>query len=344
VVARAAQIKAPLLHIAGWYDNFLRGHLDLNEQLQSHPDEQVRRHHRLIIGPWDHGAYMSVQPSASGVRDFGPGVSGGPALVQNILFQWFDHWLAGKETPLLDAPRVRYYVTGERAWREAEAWPPAHTSLRYYLHSGGRANSRLGDGVLSPDTPAAEPADSFGYDPADPVPTVGGRLLAPVFGPGGIQDQARVEEREDVLVYTSARLTTPLAIAGPICVTLFAASSARDTDFTAKLVDVEPDGFCANIAEGIIRARYRNSTAHPELLQPGQVVEYSIDLWHAAHTFRPGHRLRLEISSSNFPRFDRNPNAEVNPGAATAADLQVAVQQVLHDPEHPSYLSLPVVG
>jgi putative CocE/NonD family hydrolase len=245
------------------------------------------------------------------------------------------------DTPLLEEPRVRYFVMGENAWREASSWPPEHTHVNYYLHSGGRANSRMGDGALATEPPATEPPDSFVYDPLDPVPTAGGRTLLMV--PGGVQNQAKIEERDDVLVYSSHRLVTPVTIAGPVSVTLFASSSAPDTDFTAKLVDVEPDGYCANLAEGIIRARYRNGRDREDMLEPGAVTEFVIDPWDVAHTFRSSHRIRLEISSSNFPHFDRNLNSRVDPAAGTAAEVRKAVQQVSHTAKHPSHVTLPVV-
>jgi uncharacterized protein len=336
-LARVGDIRAPLLQIAAWYDNFLRGHLDLNARLQRQGE------HRLVIGPWDHEAYLSLGLSQAGERDFGPSAISGPTLVADLALQWFDHWLAGKETPLMDTRPVRYFMMGDNAWQEAGTWPPASTPTRWYLRSGGRANTRHGDGALTLETPGAEPADSYRYNPADPVPSLGGRTLHPNLGPAGVQNQATLEEREDVLVYTSARLTTRLAVAGPVSVTLFAASSAPDTDFTAKLIDVEPDGYCANIAEGIIRARYRNGEPHEELLEPGEVTEFGIDLWDVAHTFRTGHRIRLEISSSNFPRFDRNLNSAVSPGLAGSGELQVADQQVWHDANHASHLTLPVL-
>jgi putative CocE/NonD family hydrolase len=336
-LARVGDIRAPLLQIAAWYDNFLRGHLDLNARLQR------QGQHRLVIGPWDHEAYLSLRLSRAGERDFGPSAISGPTLVADLGLQWFDHWLAGKETPLVDTRPVRYFMMGDNTWQEAGSWPPASTPTRWHLRSGGRANTRHGDGALTLEAPGAEPADSYRYNPADPVPSLGGRTLHPNLGPAGVQNQATLEEREDVLVYSSARLTTRLAVAGPVSVTLFAASSAPDTDFTAKLVDVEPDGYCANIAEGIIRARYRSGEPREELLEPGEVTEFSIDLWDVAHTFQAGHRIRLEISSSNFPRFDRNLNSTVSPELAGSEELQAADQQVWHDSNHASHLTLPVL-
>ena len=231
---------------------------------------------------------------------------------------------------------------GENVWKETDSWPPAHTVVPYYLHSAGQANSRMGDGVLDTEPPGTEPPDSYVYDPFDPVPTAGGRSMIDVLP--GVENQAQVEERQDVLVYTTPRLAEPVAITGPVSVTVYASSSAPDTDFTAKLVDVEPDGYCANIAEGIIRARYRHGCDREEFLEPGKVTEFCIDLWDMAHTFQPDHRIRLEISSSNFPRFDRNLNSRVTPALGSAEDAQKAVQQVFHDAPYPSRLSLPVAS
>jgi hypothetical protein len=168
--------------------------------------------------------------------------------------------------------------------------------------------------------------------------------MAPSWCTAGVQDQANVEERDDVLVYTSAHLARPLAIAGPVSVVLFASSSAPDTDFTAKLVDVEPSGYCANLAEGILRVRYRGGAAREALLAPGEIAELRIDLLDVAHTFQAGHRIRLEISSSNFPKYDRNPNSARPPAEAGPEDLATAVQHVHHDARHPSHLLLPVIA
>jgi putative CocE/NonD family hydrolase len=337
VAARADQVQAPLLQIAAWYDNFLRGQIELHEKLQG------RGEHRIVIGPWDHEAYLSLGLSTSGERDFGPVALSGPAFAAELAFQWFDHWLEGKDTGTGVLPNVRYFATGANEWREAPSWPPTTTSTHYFLHSGGRANTRHGDGMLTSERAGSEAADGFRYDPKDPVPSTGGRTLHPAFGPGGIQDQSEVEERKDVLVYTSGLLTGPVTVAGKVGVTLYAASSAPDTDFTAKLVDVEPGGYCANIAEGIVRARYRSGDGSETLLIPGEATEFHIDLWDVAHIFKEGHRIRLEISSSNFPRFSRNLNSEVSPEVGAVENIRDATQQVLHDAEHPSHLTLPLV-
>jgi putative CocE/NonD family hydrolase len=228
---------------------------------------------------------------------------------------------------------------GENRWRDEHEWPLARTRYTpYYLRSGGRADTAAGDGTLDPRAPGEEPPDHFVYDPDDPVPTRGGNTLILAMG---VADQRPVEARPDVLVYTSAVLMEPLEVTGPITVTLHAASSAPDTDFTAKLVDVRPDGYAQNLADGIVRARYRQSRSVPTPLVPGEVSTFPIDLWATSHVFRPGHRLRVEISSSNFPRFDRNLNTGLD--QATGTRRQAARQTVLHDSRYPSHILLPVI-
>ena len=339
-VARADRIQVPVLHMSAWYDTCLKGHVDLDSALRLGSDERVRDQHRLVLGPWDHSAYYNKRPTCAGERDFGPEVMTGPDTLADVAFQWFDQWLRCKPAESLPEKRIRYFQMGENVWRDSDVWPPAHRLVPYYLHSAGAANSRMGDGVLSTEPPGGEPRDSYVYDPFDPVPTAGGRSMIDVLP--GVENQAQVEERQDVLVYTTPRLAEPVAITGPLSVTLYASSSAPDTDFTAKLVDVEPDGYCANIAEGIVRARYRRGCDREEFLEPGEVTEFRIDLWDMAHTFQPNHRIRLEISSSNFPRFDRNLNSRVTPALGSAEDAQKAVQQVFHDAKHSSRLDLPV--
>jgi putative CocE/NonD family hydrolase len=341
-VARADRIQVPVLHMSAWYDTCLRSHMDLYSALELRGDERVRDKHRLLLGPWDHSAYYNKRPTCAGERDFGPEVMTGPDVLAGIVFQWFDYWLRGEGEGFLPESKVRYFQMGENVWKDVDSWPPPYTMVPYYLHGAGQANSRMGDGALSTEAPGTEPLDSYVYDPFDPVPTRGGRSMIDVLP--GIENQAQVEERQDVLVYTTPRLAEPVAITGPVSLTLYASSSAPDTDFTAKLVDVEPDGYCANIAEGIVRARYRNGLDREEFLEPGEVTEFHIDLWDMAHTFQPNHRIRLEISSSNFPRFDRNLNSRVTPALGSAEDARKAVQQVFHAAPHPSHLSLPVAS
>lgn len=342
-VAQAHQISVPVLHLTGWYDGFLLGHLDFQRRLQEHPDAHVRDESRLIVGPWDHHSYLSpTRSSWSGDRDFGAKALSGLGFSTPVVMTWFQRWLRNDRSADT-GPAVRYYQMGERRWQDATQWPPSDAApLELHLSSEGRANSSSGDGRLTADrTDASTAADSYTYDPANPVPTWGGRHLGLEFAPSGVQDQSAIEGRDDVLVYTGETLTDAIVVAGRIEVRLFARTTAPDTDFCAKLVDVEPDGYAAIIAEGLVRARYRDGRDRPSDVEPGAVVAYTIDAWDTAHTFEPGHRIRLEITSSNFPRHDRNLNQSIS--AAPGELPAIAVQTILHDPQHPSRLFLPVV-
>jgi uncharacterized protein len=346
VPAQAERIRVPVLHVSGLYDNLLPGHLALEDALRRHSDARVRDSHRFVLGPWDHEAYQSSRPSSAGDYDFGPGAPNAYALLRTLSREWFDHWLLERETPLLGRPHARFYRTGSDSWHEAEQWPPAHAATPLYLAGGGHANSRNGDGRLRWEPPQAheQASDRFRYDPFDPVPTNGGRTLAPVFGNAGIHDQAAIEDRADVLVYTSPALARELTLAGRATLELIAASSCEDTDFTAKLVDVEPDGYCRNLAGGIVRARFRDGGPREQLLVAEQPTAFTIDLQAVSHCFRPGHRIRLEVSSSNFPAYDRNLNSAVAPAQGGDRDARVALQTVFHDEQRQSRLLLPVVS
>lgn len=341
VVAHADRVSVPVLQVAAIADQFYKGHIDAYRAVTDKAQPAARESHRLVIGPWDHEAYTGMFPSRNGDIECGPEAVSNEVL-SRLTFDWFSRWLKQETVP--EMPRVRYFMTGDFEWRDSADWPPPCRSVAYYLHSAGQANSRLGDGSLSTEAPGAEPADSYAYDPADPVPTVGGRVLMPAFGTGGARNQAQVELREDILCYTTPLLASRLSVAGPVTLKLYIASSAVDTDYTAKLVDVYPDGFCANIAEGILRARYRDSRSEQRLLSPGEPTELTVDLWDACHSFLPGHRVRLEVSSSNFPRFDRNFNVAATPATVALEDGQVAIQQVFHDAARPSCLLLPAVS
>ena len=239
----------------------------------------------------------------------------------------------------MDDPPVYLFIMGENRWRYENEWPLARTHYtKYYFHAESPANSRQGSGTLSTSPPGDEPPDSYLYDPNDPVPTLGGNTL---IIPQGVADQRPVEDRQDVLVYTSEPLERDLEITGPIEVHIFASTSAVDTDFTAKLVDVRPDGYAHNLQDGIIRARFRTSGSEPSMITPGQVYSFTIDLWATSHLVRSGHRLRVEVSSSNFPRFDRNPNT----GAPLGQDrnLEAARQEIHHSAQYPSHIVLPVI-
>jgi hypothetical protein len=336
VLAEPQKLRAPMLTIVGWYDNFLKSHFDLYRALAPHAP------HRLVCGPWEHTNYVSpFSTSKTGELELGPEAACGVGLSTPLALDWFDRWLKGEKAGA--ARGVRYWQLGENEWREAPSWPPPHREASWFLRSAGAANTLAGDGVLSTEPPGDEPADTYLYDPLDPVPTVLGKTLMPTIAPAGIADQTAVEGRADVLCYTSDALGEPVEVHGPVRVELWASSSAVDTDFTAKLVDVAPDGFAMNLADGIVRARYRESTRRRSApLLPGEPTLYPIDLWDLAHTFLPRHRLRLEISSSNFSRFDRNPNTGGEIGSDGAGEAIVATQRVLHDAAHPSTLVLPV--
>ena len=329
VEAHHDRITIPVLAMSGWYDMFLGGTIrNFAGMRRNGGSEVARRHQRLVLGPWPHGKPLfggNPEPEI----DFGPYATGAAADVDGLALRWFDHWLKGVENGVEAEPPVRIFTTGLNRWRDAMSWPiQGAASVDWFLH---------GAGALSTESPGAEPYDAFLYDPRDPVPTVGGGA----FMNDGARDQRRVEERPDVLVYTSAALDADLDVTGPVKVTLWAATSATDTDFTAKLVDVRPDGVAVNLADNIIRARYRNGRDHEELVAPGEVHEYTIDLYGISHVFLAGHRIRLDVSSSNWPRFDANPNTGA-PFARSPASAPV-VQRIFHDATHPSRVTLPVL-
>jgi len=272
--------------------------------------------------------------------DFGPTA---PFDEDAVTLSWYDHLFKNASNEFAGPKRVRIFVMGANQWRDEDEWPLARArETKYYLHSAGKANAANGDGVLSTVAPTAETNDQYTYDPANPAPTVGGPLccdsahLAP-----GPRDQTSVEVRPDVLIYSTPALQEDFEVTGPVRLELFAKSSAVDTDFVAKLVDVGPDGFAQNLTEGIVRARYHNSQQTPELLKPGETYKFNIDLWATSNVFRRGHRLRLEISSSNFPRFDRNTNT--GDDSAHSRKFVVAQNAIVHDGGHPSALILPIV-
>lgn len=335
------RINVPALNIGGWYDIFQGGTLrNFAGMRAGGATDDARKYQRLVMGPWNHAVPLV---NLVGEVDFGFRSGAVSADLDGMQLRWFDHFLKGADNGLAGDAPVRLFVMGINQWREEREWPLARSDWRkYYLHSRGRANSMYGDGALSTDTPGTEPADSFLYNPLDPVPTRGGGLCCyPAAAPGGAFDQSAVEHRADVLVYSTGPLAEDLEVSGPIKLVLYASSSAPDTDFTAKLVDVSPDGYARNLTDGIIRARYRESHKSAKLMGPGTVYEFPIDMWSTANVFKAGHRVRLEVSSSNFPRFDRNPNT----GHELFADAETrpAMQTVLHDRAFASHLVLPVI-
>ena len=331
-------IDLPMFHVSSWYDIFLEGALNSYQAMRDDAASvRARNNQKLLVGPWAHiRPYTAPASGETGDIDFGPDAR---IELHEHMLRWYDYWLKDIETGIMDEPPVSIFVMGENRWRAENEWPLARTHYtRYYLHADSPANTRHGAGVLSTAPPGDEPADTFVYDPDDPAPTRRGSTL---IIPQGVEDQREVEDRPDVLVYTSAPLERDLELTGPIAVHLFASSTAVDTDFTAKLVDVRPDGYAHNLQDGIVRARYRTSAAEPSFLETGRVYEFEIDLWSVSHLVKTGHRLRLEVSSSNFPRFDRNPNT----GAPIGQDarLESARQTVHHSAAHPSHVVLPVI-
>ena len=331
-------IRVPMYHVSSWYDIFLEGALRGFAGMREHGGSpEACRGQKLLVGPWAHlRPYTAPTSQGTGEADFGP-----EAVIElhDHLLGWFDYWLKDVETGIMEEPPVRIFVMGEDRWRDEQEWPLARTHYtRYYLHSNGAAKTYHGNGTLSTIPPDDERPDVYTYDPEDPVPTLGGCTL---IIPQGVYDQRPAEERQDVLVYTSEPLERDLEVTGPLVVKLFAASTARDTDFTAKLVDVHPNGYARNLQDGVIRARYAGSASSPRLITPGRVYEYSIDLWATSNVFLKGHRIRMEISSSNFPRFDRNPNTGGPIGEGT--HLETAQQTVYHSALYPSHVVLPIV-
>ncbi len=345
IVGRHEQVTVPTLNVGGWYDIFLQDTLNNFKIMRERGATPAARQSKLLVGPWSHGGVTNP----IGEMNFGFAASAAFIDLQidfaSLQVRWFDHWLKGRDTGMLKEAPIKLFVMGANVWRDEQEWPLARAvSTPYYLHSAGHANSLNGDGLLSTEAPGAEPADQYSYDPANPVITKGGALLmTPEYRPG-VFDQRSTESRAAVLVYTTPALEQDIEVTGPITVRLWATSSAADTDFVARLVDVHPGGYAQNLTDGIIRARYRNFARGEaaSLIEPGKAYEYEIDLWSTSNVFMAGHRIRLDITSSNFPRWDRNPNTGHTFGADE--EMVVAQQTILHEREHPSYVVLPLVA
>jgi uncharacterized protein len=334
-----AQIQVPVFSLAAWYDIFLGGSLKNYVRLKTEAATDLgRRGQRLLVYIGGHAG--GPDNPKVGAVDFGKNA---PLNMEMEMLHWYDMLLKGAPD---NGPekRVKIFVMGKNEWREENDWPLARArATKYYLHSGGAANGAAGDGTLSTSAPANEKSDQFVYEPSDPAQTIGGPLCCGPFKPGelGPQDQRPVEARNDVLVFSTPALGSDLEVTGPVTLDLYVSSSAVDTDFTGKLVDVWPNGFAQNLTEGILRLRYRNSQEKPELAKPGETYHITVDLWATSNVFLAGHKLRLEIASSNFPRFDRNLNTGEEQARGTR--MVKATNVIYHDKAHPSALVLPVV-
>jgi putative CocE/NonD family hydrolase len=331
------EIKSPAYFITGWYDNLVHENWkNLVGFRQEGGSPEVREGTRIIVGPWTHGG---LSPDPGWDADFGPNATDHWDRMQ---LRWFDFMLKGMKTGVETEPPIKIFVMGANKWRFEKEWPLARTKwTNYYLQSGGKANSLYGDGTLSATMRLSGGSqDQYVYDPEHPMPTLGGQIaLFPHIW--GARDRRPVERRDDVLVYTTEPLTEDLEVTGPVEVTIFASSSAVDTDFTATLSDVYPDGRAVHLCEGVRGARFRESLEHPTLIEPGKAYEYTISLWETSNVFKVGHRIRLEISSSNFPRYARNQNTG-NP-FGMSSETKVAQQTIFHSAEFPSRLTLPVI-
>lgn len=338
LTSQLPELKLPALHVVGYYDFFSRESVDNFVIMQKQArDPETRHQQRLVLGPWDHG---TIGKSQVAEIDFGPAAS---LDVNAIQVDWFNrHLKQDAEARSRPFPPVSYFSMGDNSWRESSTWPPTgFKPTTFYLHSDGQANSRSGNGSLSREAPAsAQPSDSFRADPARPVPacpvTEQRSVKAAVWGP---VNQSALEDRDDVLVYSTPPLANPLTFAGNFEARLFVSADTPDADWVVKVIDVQPDGAAFNLATGILRGRYRQSLAKPELMKPGEIYEISVDLGPCAATLAAGHRLRVDICGSLFPLFDRNPNtADGIFGDKTA----IATEQVHHRPGALSRIILPL--
>lgn len=332
-----AQIQVPVFGVGAWYDIFLGGTLRNYVRLKKEAGtEAARSGQRLEITVGGHaGGGRKI-----GAVDFGEKLQRDD---EDVMLRWYDWLLKGEANGVEKEKPVKIFVMGKNEWREEDDWPLARAkSTRYYLHSGGAANGLSGNGSLTTTAQVEEKPDQYVYDPSDAVPTIGGPLCCQALPTGvGPQDQRPAEARSDVLIYTMAAFAKDTEVTGPVSLDLYVSSSAVDTDFTGKLVDVWPNGFAQNLTEGILRLRYRNSQEKPELANPGETYHITVDLWATSNVFLAGHKLRLEVSSSNYPRFDRNLNTGEEQARATR--MTKATNVIYHDKAHPSALILPIV-
>ena len=335
------KIPIPVHTFGGWFDILVQGTINGYIGMSTRGKTPVARDKsRIIVGAWGHG------PSRKhGDLDFGEHANVDRASVE---LRWFDYWLKGIDSGITDDPPVSVFVMGRNEWKQADAYPlPGTKYTKLYLDSRGKANSYRGNGKLRWDLASDESGpdryrpDRYRYSPLHPVPSLGGANCCGAPTPAGPRDQRPVERRNDVLVYTSDYLKQPVEVVGPVKVVLYASSDALDTDFVAKLVDVYPDGKAYNLCEGLLPARYREGLEAPKLLEPGQVYEFTIEMIGTANVFLPGHRIRVDITSSHFPQFARNLNTGQPFGVTDK--VKIATQTIHHTKAQPSHVLLPVI-
>jgi putative CocE/NonD family hydrolase len=328
-------VEVPTFNISGWYDQVSQATINNFVGMATYGPATQRGTHKLMMGPWVHGGlFQTRQGDLTFPSEAAPNG-------RDLRLRWFDLRLKGIKNGFDEEPPVNIYVMGADRWRSECEWPLQRAvNTNYYLHSGGRANSLLGDGMLNAMAPEREPQDTYNYDPNNPVPTLGGNVaMHPArVGP---YDQTSIELRSDVLVYTTPPLEADVEVTGPIVLKLFASTDRKDTDFTGKLVDVNPAGYAKILLEGVIRGRYNKTFHEQHLLNPNEVNEFYVDLWSTSNLFKKGHRIRIEVSSSNFPKYDRNPNTGHTFGVDTEG--LIARQRIFHDRGHPSHVILPVI-
>jgi putative CocE/NonD family hydrolase len=330
-----ANVQVPVLSFAAWYDIFLGGSLRNYQRLKTEAGtDAAKRGQRLVVYVGGHAGGSTSR--WVGAVDFGEKL---PIDQDQMTLRWYDWLLKGEANGIATEKPVKIFVMGKNEWRDEDDWPLTRAkNTSYYLHSSGTG----ANGTLSTSAPTTEPPDTFTYDPRDPVPTIGGPLCCGALPTGiGPEDQRPAEARPDVLVFTTPAFEKDFEVTGPVTLDLWVSSSAVDTDFTGMLVDVWPNGFAQNLTSGILRMRYRNSREKAELANPMETYHVTIDLWSTSNVFLAGHKLRLEVSSSNFPRFDRN----LNTGEEQARGTRMikAINVIYHDKAHASALILPVV-
>jgi len=325
------QVDVPIVHVSGWFDFALDVALSHFSGIQRKGrTEDCRKVQRLIVGPWGH---LNVGQRQIGELDF---CSEAAFDVDSTRLKWYDYWLKGIHNDALDGPPVRLFLMGDNRWLDVETWPPQGVRYEpmYFREGNGESGVSLNDGRLAFEMPqGAERPDGYAYDPEEPIPSLASPIDAVPM------DYRALEKR--MLTYTTDALEQPLTVVGPVKATLFGLSSAPDTDWVVRLCDVWPDGRSMSVCDGILRARYRNSSEREELMTPNQVYRFEVDLWATAQVFQAGHRLRVQVTSSDFPRYDRN----LNTGGAWGEEVrgQVAFNTVFHDTLRPSHVLLPAM-